>query len=917
MPADSRWKRFRRRLRYWLDRRERNRSLREEMEFHVQSMIDELAAQGMSKPEARAVARRKFGNMTQKSEEARDIWLTRWLRDLVYDLRFSARSFARSPAFAATAVLSLALGIGATTAIYSLVYQVVLHALPVAHPERLVLIDWNGQQTGSGFGSYNLMSYPICRDLEQQKQFFDGVLCRAPTTINLTIHLSTGGEARPTAAEVVSGTYFSVLGVNPALGRLFTNDDDQVPGASPVVVLSYDFWKNQLGHSPDIVGQKVLVNNYPMTVVGVAAAPFRGIDVGEVPSLWIPATMSAQAFPGFKDMLDRRTFWMQILGRLRSGVSLVQARAGLQPWFSAMLKEDTRRAEFPMVTREEMRNFLASTLEITPAPQGHSMLRRNWSQPLWFLFAATAVLLSLACLNVAGLFLARGSARGREISTRLALGASPGRIGRQLLADSMLLALAGGLVGILFAPIAMRALIAFLPRDGAANALQSAIDARLLLFSFLVSVAAGVLSGLAPALQAGRKSLISSLRERGGTAFGGFRLRKTIVTVQIAFTLILVTGAALFVRTLTGLLAKGPGFETSSLVSFGISPVLSGYSPSKANQLVQRIQTEIQAYRSTRNSAVARFQLLNGGSWNNPMTIQTDQRITTDRGVLLNAVTPGFFATLGVRIVAGRDFNEHDTLPMSARGRSTAVVNEAFAKRYFGGRSPLGALICQGSGPDAKPDIEIVGEVANISYRGLREESEQAYFPIVWQEPNFYNGANFYVRVQGPPEAASASIRGILHSADPSLPITYFRTLDEQVNRSLNIERMLAALSGAFGTLALLLSLVGLYGVMSFLVTQRTREIGIRLALGATRLSAIWLVLGDALVMIAVGTGIALPCVWVLGRLVQSQLYDVKPTDPVTMLKATLVLCLTALGAAFIPAHRASAVNPTDALRFE
>src|SRR5580700_42732 len=268
--------------------------------------------------------------MTHKLEEAREIWLARWLRDFVYDLRFSARSFLRSPAFAATAVLSLALGIGATTAIYSLVDQVVLRALPVDHPERLVLIDWEGLQVGGGFGSYNLMSYPICRDLQQQKQFFDGVLCRAATTINL----STGGESRPAAVELVSGTYFSALGVNPALGRLLTTDDDQVPGTSPVVVLSYDFWKNHLGSSPDIVNQKVLVNHYPMTVVGVAAAPFRGIDVGEVPSLWIPASMSAQAIPGFDAMLDRRTFWMQILGHLKPGVSLVQAKAGLQPWFS-------------------------------------------------------------------------------------------------------------------------------------------------------------------------------------------------------------------------------------------------------------------------------------------------------------------------------------------------------------------------------------------------------------------------------------------------------------------------------------------------------------------------------------------------------------------------------------------------------
>jgi predicted permease len=530
------------------------------------------------------------------------------------------------------------------------------------------------------------------------------------------------------------------------------------------------------------------------------------------------------------------------------------------------------------------------------------------------LFAATAVLLGLACLNVAGLFLARGSARGREISTRLALGASRGRIGRQLLADSILLALAGGSLGIALAPVAMRALIAFLPRDAASTALQSAIDARLLLFAFLVSVATGVLSGFAPALQAGRGPLISSLRERGGTAFGGLHLRKMIVTAQIAFTLILVIGAALFVRTLTGLIAKGPGFDTSSLISFGIDPLRNGYSPSEASRLIRRIHDEIRASRSTQTSAVARFQLLTGGSWNNPMTIQTNQRITTDRDVNLNAVTPGFFATLGTRIIAGRDFNERDTLPVSEGGRPSAIVNEAFVKRYFGGRSPLGARICQGSGPDAKPDIEVVGVVANISYRGLREESEQAYFPML---NGAGSGGNFYVRIQGTPEEAFASIRTVLRNADPALPIIYFRTLDEQVSRSLNTERMLAALSGSFGTLALLLSLVGLYGVMSFVVTQRTREIGIRLALGATRFAAVSLVLRDALVMIAAGIAIALPCVWALGRLIESQLFGVKPTDPATIAAAILVLSLTALGAALIPARRASAVNPTEALRFE
>ena len=902
------------RLLNWFRQRTLERDLDRELNYHIERSVTDLMHSGLPEGEARRQAALELGGAARIREEVRDVWLARWVRDFAFDLRFSARSFLRSPSFTATAVMSLALGIGATTAIYSLLDQVVLHSLPVREPQRLVLIDWKGDQAGvNAFGSYNLMSYPICRDLDLQERFFEGVLCRAATTITL----STGGEHKPAAAEIVSGSYFSLLGVNAALGRLLTADDDQTPGRSPVVVLSYDFWKTQLGTSPDVLGRKVLVNQYPMTVVGVAAPEFHGVDVGEVPWLWIPAAMSAHAIPGFNDMLNRRVAWMQVLGRLRPDVTLAQARAGLQPWFKAMLEEDARRAEFPRITAERRRRFLASALDLTPAPQGHSTLRRRLSQPLWALFAATAVLLSLACLNVAGLFLARGSARDREMGTRLALGASRGRIGRQLLADSILLALTGGLLGVVLAPPAMRALIAFVPRDAAANALESAVDTRLLLFAFAVSVAAGVLTGLAPALQAGRRSLISSLRERAGTALGSLRLRRAIVTAQIAFTLILVIGAALFVRTLTALLAKGPGFDTSSLISFGIAPVQNGYSPPEATRLVRRIHDEIRASRSTQASAVARFQLLTGGTWNNPMTIQTDRRIVTDREVHLNAVSPEFFATLGARILAGRDFDERDSRPASEGGQPVAIVNEAFVKRYLGGRAPLGVRICQGAGPDAKPDIEVVGVVANISYRGVREEWEQAYFPLVSEGGNFHEGANFYVRVRGTPAAAFPSIRAILRNADPALPVTYFRTLDEQVRRSLNTERMLAVLSGGFGSLALLLSLVGLYGVMSFVVTQRTREIGIRLALGATRRTALWLVLRDAMAMIAAGVAAALPCVWALGQLIESQLYDVKPTDPVTIAAAALVLCSAALGAALIPAGRAVAINPNKALRFE
>lgn len=892
----------------WFRLRSLENGLDRELQYHFDRRVADLTAAGIPEPDARRRVAVELG-LAQVREEIRDVWLTRWFRDFLYDLRFSGRSFLRSPGFTAATLLSLALGIGATTAIYSLVDQVILHALPIHDPARLVLVDWDGDQVGGGFGSWNLMSYPICRDLQQQTRFFDGVLCRAEIQVNL----SAGGDPKPVAAEIVSGSYFPVLGVSPALGRVIEDPDDAAPGAGPVVVLSNDFWQAEFGGAADIVGRKLLINQHPMTVVGVAAAAFHGVDIGAVPALWIPASMYAEAIPGAEDLLRRPTFWMQILARLRPDLTPVQAQTGLQPWFKAWLQDNMLRPGFPIITADRRRSYLASTLELTPAPQGHSPLRRSLSQPLWLLFAATGVLLGLACLNVAGLFLARGSARGREIGTRLALGASRGRIGRQLLADSVLLALAGGVLGVAVAPFAIGALIAFLPKDLAASNLHGTLSLRLLAFTFFASLTAGLLSGLTPALHAGGGSLVSSLRERAGTGFGGVRLRKCIVTLQVAFSLILLIGAALFVRTLAGLLAKGPGFETSGVLSFAIAPVQSGYSRADAARLVRRLDEEVRALPTTRNSAAARQPFLTGGSWNNAITIQTDRRIVTDL-VNLNAVSPGFFSTLGIRILAGRDFDARDSRPAGEAGHRSAIVNEAFVRRYLAGRDPLGIHIGEGSGPDVKPDVVIVGVCAGFNYRDLRDDSEKAFFPMFEGEDA---GATFYIKVRGAPEQAIPSIRRIVRQADPRLPILWFRTLDDQVNRSLTTERLLASLSSSFGALALLLSLIGLYGVMSFVVTRRTREIGIRLALGATGASAIRLVLRDAVTMIAGGIAIALPCVAALSKLVQSQLFGVTATDPGAVAAAALVLAAGALAAAFIPAWRASNVSPTDALRLE
>lgn len=901
------------RLLNWFRRGSLERGLDRELQYHFDRRVADLITAGIPEHDARCRAAAELG-LAQVREEVRDVWLTRWLRDFLYDLRFSARSLLRSPGFTAVTLLSLALGIGATTAIYSLVDQVILHALPIREPECLVLVDWNADDLITGaMGSFNLMPYPICRDLQQRTRFFDGVLCRAEIEVNLT----AGGDPRPVAAEIVSGSYFTVLGVGPALGRVIEPEDDAAPGEGPVVVLSYDFWQAQFGGAADIVGRKVLIGNHPMTVVGVAAAGFRGVDVGAVPAFWIPTSMYADAnLDTDEDLLKSPTRWLQILARLRPGVSAAQAQAGLLPWFRTWLEDSARHAGFPVITAERRRLYLASTLILTPAPQGHSPLRRSLSQPLWLLFAATGVLLGLACLNVAGLFLARGSARGREIGTRLALGASRGRIGRQLITDSLLLAVAGGALGVAVAPLVIRGLIAFLPQELATNALRGTLNLRLLAFAVFASIAAGLLSGLAPALHAGAGNLVSSLRERTGTGFGDVRLRKCIVTLQVAVSLILLIGAALFLRTLTGLLAKGPGFDTSSLLSFAIAPLENGYSRADASRLVRRLDEQVRALPEARSSAAARFPFLTGGAWSNKVTIQTDRRFVTDGPAInFNAVSPGFFATLGVRVLAGRDFSQSDSRPVGEIGPRCAIVNQAFINRYLAGRDPLGVLIARGGGADVKrPNSRIVGIVADMSYRGLRDHSEQVFFPLFESDDT---GATFYIKVRGAPAQAIPYIRRLVRKDDPRLPILWFRTLDDQVNRSLSTERLLAALSASFGVLALLLSLIGIYGVMSFVVTRRTREIGIRLALGATSASAIGLVLRDAAVMIAAGIVLALPCVAVLGKLVQSQLFGVTPTDPTTIAAAALVLATGALAAAFVPAWRASNVSPTDALRLE
>ena len=884
--------------------------LHDELSFHLAMQQQSNQRAGLDSREAARRARVSFGGIESAKERVRDARPLRWAGTLAQDVRYGARSLRRSPGFTITAVLSLGIGIGASAAMFSLVDQVLLRLLPVKAPERLVLIDWRGPQFAAGRGSGNLLSYPLCRDLQAQTQFFDGVFCRHPTGVTLVM----GGRPQPVAAEIVSGTYFTVLGVRPALGRLIVPSDDLHPGAHPVAVLSYDYWRTNLGAASDVVGRTVLINSYPMTVVGVAEATFRGVDLGEVPALWIPTMMTQQALL-WDPLRDRRARWMHVFGRLAPGVTADAASAGLQPWFNQMLQSDVTLAGFPQISQSQRAAFLASTIVVTPAAQGRSNLRSSLGAPLWVLMAGTLLLYLLASANVASLFLARTTARVREIQTRIALGASRGRVIALLLADSLLVALCGGLVGLLVAPVVSNVLLSFLPQDVASVDLTSRIDRHVFAFVFLASVVTGALCGVGLAWQAGRIPLMSSLKERTGNTGGTVRLRKALVMGQMAFTLILLVGAGLFVQTLARLHAKGPGVSTGHLLTFGVNLTSSGYAVADRDRLGRKLFAAMRELPDVESAAISGFRLLDGGSWNGQLTIEADTRITTDRVVHFNPISPGFFTTLGTRVVAGRDFDDHDSRAPSEAELRSAIVNERFARRYFGDRSPIGRRIGIGANANTRTSIEIVGVVKDFSYRNLREETEQVFFPLF--EGSGFGGGWFYLKVRGSPESAIAPVRAAVDSIDPTLPLLGLRSFDDQMDRALTTERMLATLSTGFGVIALLLSAVGLYGVMSFVVTSRTLEIGIRLALGATRASAVRHIMRDAAVMVGVGTAIALPCIWALSRLVRAQLFGVDAIDAPTIAAASAVLVLVALAGAMLPAWRAASVKPTEALRLE
>jgi predicted permease len=891
-------------------RRRMDRELEKELRYHIDRRVDDLLRSGLSEADARRQVALEFGGVPQIREAVRDTWLWRWLDNGSRDLRYAGRLLRRSPVFAATALLSIALGIGSSAAVFSLIDQVLLRPLPVSEPGRLVHFKWQGSTLSTTWGYNYVNSYPLCRELQEQRQIFDGVICRHPATVSV----AAGQQPQQVRAEIVSGSYFSVLGVQPVLGRLIDASDDVDPGGQPVVVVGEHYWRNHLASDPGVIGRKVSVSGFPMTVIGVAPASFVGMDPLMVPSLWMPITMAPQAGnvdAYWNHLMNRRAAWLHVFGRVRPGMTIDAAKTGLEPWFQAMLANEPNTEGFPNVSADQRRAFFSTTFDLEPVPGGLSGSRHAFQRPLWVIMAGSIILLLLASLNVAGLLLARGAARAREFTTRMAVGATRGRIAGQLLVESMLIAIAGGTLGLLAAPAVSRVMLWFLPQN---DDIVLRIDGRVLVFAFIASTITAVVCSLAPALQTRRTPLVASLTDRSRVAAGGsVRLRKVLVSGQLAFTLVLLVGSGLFVQTVARLHGN-LGFDSENLVTATVDPPANGYSEKDAERVIREVLQRLQSVPVVERAAVANSSMLTGGMASNSVTIQSDRRFAADRAVARMRVGPGFFAALGMPVIAGRDFDERDVRPAGDEPRAyqSVIVSESFVRRYFQDQNPIGAHIGMGNRPDTKTTIEIIGVVKDFSRRTLRDQQVETMFLQYFD--NQSADGTFYLRIRGGAESAFDAIRAAVAQVDPALPVRLTAFAD-QIEQSLRTERMLASLSSAFGTLALLLAVIGLYGVMAFVVTQRTQEIGLRMALGASRSAAVWLIMRDAVVMIAGGTLIALPAVWALRRFVEAELFGVSSLHAPTIAVAGAVLALVGLSAALLPACRAASVNPTDALR--
>lgn len=846
---------------------------------------------------------------------------------LIQDLRYAVRTLARAPGFTAVVVLTLGLGIGANTAIFSLMDQVLLRMLPVRDPAQLVQLDGPGPFSGRTMND-RTFSYPMYVDLRDRNQVFSGLVARFGTPATL-LHR---GQAERISVEVVSGNTFEVLGATTALGRTLTPDDDRAPGAHPVAVLGYGYFQRRFAGDPSILNQTVTINSTPMTIVGVARPGFAGVVSVEVPDVFVPMMMKAAMTPTWDDLANRRSRWLNVVGRLTPGMTLDAAKAQLDVVYRQINEyELTEVPAFAAGSIGFKDRFRAKRLTLHPAGQGLSEVRSDFSTPLAVLMAMVGLVLLIACANVANLLLARATARQKEVSVRLALGASRSRIVRQTLAESLVLACAGALAGLVLSIWLGDFLVSALPFDRLSQSVSTTPDLRVGLFTMGTALLTALIFGLVPAMQSSKGSLNRTLRAESGALSGSThaRFRKSLVVVQVALSMLLVAGSGLFARSLYNLRTLDPGFDSSNLISFAIDPSLRGYDQTRIKRFYEQLLVEIRQLPGVTSASLAQVAALTGNVASRTVQVQGyEPKPEENMNPWTNEVAPDYFRTMGMPLLSGREFNERDV----AGSPAVAVVNETFANYYFGRENPIGRRFGFRVMNDPGA-IEIIGVVKDALYSRARPGENAArettvgrqastevprFVYVPYQQSSELNAMTVYVRAT--PDAAGglpSRLRQAVRQADASMPIYDLQTVETTVDEALFSERMLALLSAAFGLLATVLAAVGLYGVMSYTVSRRTREIGIRIALGAERAGVLWLVLREVALLIVIGIALGIPAALGLSQLVRAQLFGVSPTDPATIGVAALALGLVGLVAGWFPARRAASVQPLLALRYE
>ncbi len=656
------------------------------------------------------------------------------------NVRFALRTFRKAPVFVAVAVLSLALGIGANTAIFTLVDQVLLRLLPVKNPEQLVLVRSKGPHYGSNNGRYKL-SYPMYEDFRDHNEVFSGMFCRWDTAFSV----AADGKTERVYGEAVSGTYFPVLGVGAALGRVFTPDDDRVPDGHPIAVISYRYWLTRFGSDPNVINKKILINGYPFTIIGVSQAGYDGLDPTSSASIRVPIMMKHVLDPqGFYNLKDRRGRWVNVFGRLKPGVTAQQAKASLQPFFHQILEMEVQQKEFARAAPETKQRFLTMFIDVMPAEKGDSSRRDDFSSPLLVLTAIVASVLLIACANVANLLIARATARQKEIAVRLALGASRGRIVSQLLVESVMLALAGGALGLVLAVAIDRALLSFMPPETRSLAISPIPDLRILAFSAGISILTGLLFGLIPALQATRPHVAGTLKDQVGSIAGGtsVKLRKALVAAQVTMSLLLLIGAGLFIRSLQNLKDLDPGFKTTNLVGFAVDPPLSGYNPPRTFDFYRQLRDNLDSVPGVETAALAIMPVLTGNEWDSSMAVEGFANTpTTTPQPHMNFVSPDYFKTMQIPMLLGRDFRMTD----GKDAPKVCIVNESFARKYFKDGNAVGRHVGMGGDPGTKLDIEIIGVVRDTKYESMRDQVPlEVYRP--YHQMEFALGMYAYIR---------------------------------------------------------------------------------------------------------------------------------------------------------------------------